>query len=169
MFKYKQASFMSLDIAYNIVKMLYLQLLHLESPWKCTLWIPKTWELVFWLRKVLENGSEMAVRTWCAEREQNRNQATADFTRPSPSTSGTDQSRVSLPTHSAGLVVDTSDSFTPTHQDDTAATTGSNAMSAGTPTNDAESATAGLADDEPRTPTDECCSNTDSRGKKRYT
>ena len=130
---------------------------------------PENLGIGVWLRKVLANVSEMAVRTWCAEREQNRNQATADFTRPSPSTSGTDQSRVSLPTHSAGLVVDTSDSFTPTHQDDTAATTGSNAMSAGTLTNDTESATAGLADDEPRTPTDECCSNTDSRGKKRYT
>lgn len=101
------------------------------------------------------------------EREQNRNQATADITRPSPSSSNTDQSRVSLPANT-GLVVNTGNSFShpQTYLDTTASSTN---VSTGTQTCNAETASASSADDKPSTLIGECCDDVarEDRGKKR--
>jgi len=124
--------------------------------------------------------SKVVIAVLSLEREQNRNQATADITRPSPSSSATDQSRVSLPS-SASLVIDTSNSFLhpQTSQGSTAATNGSISAQSGSGNNvspsaqtrsAAELASATSADDEQLTAIGEHCSDviSDHRGKKRY-
>ena len=109
--------------------------------------------------------------TLLTEREQNRNQATADITRPSPSNSTTDQSRVSLPTTSS-LVIDTSNSFPcmQTPPDGAASSSGSATISTGTQTPSAESTSASSADDKSLPSIGECCDDVANkrRGKKRY-
>lgn len=104
------------------------------------------------------------------EREQNRNQATADITRPSPSSSSsiTDQSRVSLPTNSA-LVIDTSNSFprAQTSPDSMSPAAGSANVSTDAQTRSAESAS--TTDDKLLTSIGEHCDNVanERHGKKR--
>lgn len=102
------------------------------------------------------------------EREQNRNQATADITRPSPSSSNTDQSRMSLPANTS-LLVNTGNSFPQTYLDTAPTAAGSTNVSTGTQTCNAESASASSADDKPPTLIGECCDDVahEHRGKKR--
>jgi len=98
------------------------------------------------------------------EREQNRNQATADITRPSSSSSSIDQSRVSLPAN-ANLVVNThSQTYLDTTSASASSTSSSANVSTGTQTSSAES-----SDDETSTLTGECCEDVahEHRGKKR--
>jgi len=100
------------------------------------------------------------------EREQNRNQATADITRPSPSSSSTDQSRIALPSNGT-LVVNTSNSFSHLQNSATAAP-GVN-VSTGTQTHD-ETASDTVAVAKPLTSGGECYDDeaNEHRGKKRY-
>jgi len=132
----------------------------------------------YWLTPVVLDIGPLNGCVFCetivllTEREQNRNQATADITRPSTSSSNTDQSRiVSLPANTS-LVVNTGTSFTPHPQTylDPAAT-GSANVSTGTQTCGAEGASTGSVADEPSTSTHECCDNVahEHRGKKRCT
>jgi len=105
------------------------------------------------------------------EREQNRNQATADITRPSPSSSSSnnDQSRVSVSTNGS-LVIDTSNSFPHAQIPADSTPPAAGAVNVATQTHDADPTSSGSADDKPLTSIGECCDNVanERHGKKRH-